>query len=217
MLRSDQRGISTVGLAVTLVVIGFIALGFVSMTTDVSEWRNDPGKIITDLENKVKNLFRADGFPCRAVRDFFENIRGQMNNASENFWIPVDNREEMENLFEPRFDPENYSNGGPELGEKPVSYSINPSNSEGLRRQSVVREIRYSFETWDSHTSVELFSENVSITSKSGFSHDGVNVVSFASLSEYDAVGMTKTWREDGKVSEFDIVLNTEFDWGIDP
>lgn len=106
---------------------------------------------------------------------------------------------------------------GVKLQDLPVSYSINPSNDYGLDSENVIHEISQAFETWDAHTSVELFDNTVSTTTESGFNQDGQNVVSFAPLSESDAIGKTKLWYDGSTVIEFDIVLNSTVDWGIDP
>lgn len=109
--------------------------------------------------------------------------------------------------------------GGVKIQETPASYSVNPSNGEGIEDSNVVTEIAEAFETWDAKTSTELFQDSVSTTDKKGFERDNVNVVSFAPLEESGAAGKTRAWydEESREVLEFDIVLNSEMDWGIDP
>ncbi len=107
--------------------------------------------------------------------------------------------------------------GEVKLEDTSVSYKINPTNPKGLESSEVVNEIIAAFETWDSYTSVELYSNDVDTTDKSGFNQDQTNVISFAPLEDESRIGLAKVWTEDGEITEFDIVLNTKVEWGIDP
>ncbi|KXB01825.1 hypothetical protein AKJ41_00205 [candidate division MSBL1 archaeon SCGC-AAA259O05] len=93
-----------------------------------------------------------------------------------NFEIP-ENQEKTENE-----ETGAYQLMGPELPDHSVSYSINPANGEGVDKPTAITEIKAAFETWDDHTSKELFSDEVSTTTKSGFEQDGTNTISFAPL-----------------------------------
>lgn len=108
---------------------------------------------------------------------------------------------------------------GVRIQNPPAFYTVNPSNGEEIEENVVLTEITMAFETWDNHTSVELFDDSVGPTTESGFEQDGENVVSFAPLDESNTVGKTKIWHsEEGKnVLEFDIVLNSNVEWGVDP
>ncbi|MFW6386151.1 MAG: DUF5667 domain-containing protein [Candidatus Hadarchaeota archaeon] len=106
---------------------------------------------------------------------------------------------------------------GVKIPTSSASYMVNPATEEDLNADLVVGEIKEAFETWDSHTSTELFDNDVTVTEKSGFERDGDNVISFAPLEDFEQVALTKVWYEDDKILEFDIVFNTSVDWGVDP
>ncbi|KXA90414.1 hypothetical protein AKJ37_07220 [candidate division MSBL1 archaeon SCGC-AAA259I09] len=127
-------------------------------------------------------------------------------------WAGEDDEEEME-------EDEGFEllEDGVKITNPPANYKVNPAAYEDLSTENVVREIKEAFETWDSHTSTELFDNNVDVTDKSGFERDGENVISFAPMEDSEEVAITEVWYENGEVLEFDIVLNSNVDWGIDP
>ncbi|KXB08099.1 hypothetical protein AKJ58_00930 [candidate division MSBL1 archaeon SCGC-AAA385D11] len=108
---------------------------------------------------------------------------------------------------------------GIRIQSPPANYSINPTNDYGLDENALTREISEAFETWGAQTSVELFDDNILTTDKSGFQEDGDNVISFAPLEETGVAAETRIWydEETKNVLEFDIVLNSTVEWGIDP
>ncbi|KXB09510.1 hypothetical protein AKJ46_00265 [candidate division MSBL1 archaeon SCGC-AAA833K04] len=107
---------------------------------------------------------------------------------------------------------------GVRIRNPPATYSVNPANDQGLNEGDVTREIVEAFEAWDVQTSAGLFKYG-STTDKSGFHRDGESVISFAPLEETGAAGKTRMWydEETKSVLEFDIVLNSRVEWGIDP
>ncbi|KXA91970.1 hypothetical protein AKJ63_00255 [candidate division MSBL1 archaeon SCGC-AAA259D18] len=108
---------------------------------------------------------------------------------------------------------------GVRIQNSPASYSINPANEQGLDEENIVVEVKEAFEAWDDQTSVELFKDEVSTSDKSSFNQDGENLVSFAPLEKPGAVAKTKIWYDEttGEILEFDMVLNSGREWGIDP
>lgn len=108
---------------------------------------------------------------------------------------------------------------GIRIQNTPASYSINPTNEQGLDEEAVNVKVKESFEAWDGHTSVKLFADEVSTSSNSGFNKNGENLVSFAPLEKAEAVAKTKVWYDEatGEILEFDMVLDSDREWGIDP
>ncbi|KXA92398.1 hypothetical protein AKJ64_03295, partial [candidate division MSBL1 archaeon SCGC-AAA259E17] len=69
----------------------------------------------------------------------------------------------------------------------------------------------------DDHTGKELFSDEVSTTTKSGFEQDGINTISFAPLDVDTAAAMTRVWYSGDTITEFDVVFNSNREFGVDP
>lgn len=99
----------------------------------------------------------------------------------------------------------------------PISYTINPTNPDGLSESFVTSTIQTSSETWDDKTSGELFNNNyqISYTAQYGI-QDFNNVIDFGSLSDDRAIAVTSVWyRIVGRqIVEYDMRLNTKYDWG---
>lgn len=124
-----------------------------------------------------------------------------------------------ENLLEEKPREEGYALMDVVLPDRPVSYAVNPTNDEGIPSESVVGEVREAFETWDAETTKELFSDDVTLTSASGFARDGVSAISFAPLGRITAAAEARVWYDEssGTITEFDVVFNSRRDYGVDP
>ena len=99
----------------------------------------------------------------------------------------------------------------------PVSYVINPYNLNGLSEEFVTSAIFASAETWDQATTAELFSDvyTVDYTAQYGV-QNFENAIVFDDYPDDNVIGVTSIWfyRRGKQIAEFDIMLNTRFDWG---
>jgi hypothetical protein len=99
----------------------------------------------------------------------------------------------------------------------PVSYTINPTNTEGLTPRSITTAISDSAETWDTATSRELFAPFSSDPSVAySTTSDGFNTISFGPIGNNNIIAVTSIWytRVGKKIVEFDILFNDYFAWG---
>lgn len=100
---------------------------------------------------------------------------------------------------------------------KPVNYSINTSNSQGLSEDFIVSAISTSAETWDAATSAELFNNSYSIDPSAIYgTRDGKNIIAFGSYSNNGVIAITSIWfsKVNKQIVEFDQLYNTYFQWG---
>ncbi len=98
----------------------------------------------------------------------------------------------------------------------PVSYVINPTNSQGLDATFVTSAISTSAETWDNVTSKELFNNTYVIDSHAKYGRlDGKNSIVFGKASP-GIIAVTSTWYhvDTGQIIEFDMKFNTYYHWG---
>lgn len=98
----------------------------------------------------------------------------------------------------------------------PVSYNINPTNS-GLSDTFVVDAVSAGAEQWDSFTATELFNDNPSVDYSAYFGNQNfVNAVSFGDYPQDGVIGVTRIWytRVGKRIVEFDIMFDTDFQWG---
>lgn len=123
--------------------------------------------------------------------------------------------------------PENPGKGGKKSSEcysllgvkwksSPVSYTINPSNVQGLDEAFVISTIANSAETWDDATSNELINDAYLVDTGASYGiQDYENVIDFGDLDS-GIIGVTSVWftRRGKQIVEFDIRLNTDFVWG---
>lgn len=103
------------------------------------------------------------------------------------------------------------------------NYYINPANLEGLSEADVVNATNTSINTWDSEVSFNIFGTGLvdySVSYNNG-DLDGINTVSFGSISDPNVIGVTTIWGYfSGKPSnreliEWDMLLDQDdFDWG---
>jgi hypothetical protein len=105
----------------------------------------------------------------------------------------------------------------------PVDYTINPSNPEGLSESFVTSVVSTSAETWDAATTIDLFSDSYSVDYNANYgTQDYNNVIEFGDHDNSNVIGVCSVWytRRGKAIVEFDIQLNTDFEWGdatVDP
>ncbi len=104
----------------------------------------------------------------------------------------------------------------------PITYVIDPDNTDGLSAEFVTQAIANGAEEWDAHTSTELFS-NYTIdynASWDGEAPDGRNEFVFGDYPEEGVIGITVVWGyfsgppSRREIIEFDILFDTDFIWG---
>ncbi len=105
----------------------------------------------------------------------------------------------------------------------PVSYSINPINPQNLSESFISSTITASAETWDAATSQELFNNFPAIDNTAQYGIQNFqNAIVFGDYPDSGVIGITSVWftRVGKRIVEFDMLLNTDFQWGdatIDP
>jgi len=112
---------------------------------------------------------------------------------------------------------------GVKWGALPVSYVINPTNSQGLSVDFITATMSTSAETWDAATSKELF--NNAFTTNNSVNYgvkDGVNAIAFGNYPQSGVIAVTSIWmdKRTKQIVEFDMLYDTDFSWGdatIDP
>jgi hypothetical protein len=113
-----------------------------------------------------------------------------------------------------------YSLTGHKWATLPVSYVINPTNTQGLSESLVTSAIYAAAETWDAATSKELFNNNYQINynlQTVPYVQDSVNSIVFGDFGNVTTIlGMAYVYGGKGKqssyIKEFDIILNQK-DW----
>ena len=97
----------------------------------------------------------------------------------------------------------------------PVTYSINPSNPDGLDETTVISTINMASNTWDDKTSTMLFSYG-GITTEQYGTRDNNNVISFGSITDSNTIAVTSVWytRIGKRILETDMQFNTYYPWG---
>jgi len=99
----------------------------------------------------------------------------------------------------------------------PVSYIINPTNSQGLGENFVASAISTSAETWDEATSKELFNDAYTIDTAVQYGdQDYKNAIAFGDYPDSRVIAVTSVWytRVGKRIVEFDVLFNTGFAWG---
>lgn len=117
-----------------------------------------------------------------------------------------------------------YSLMGVKWTSFPVSYVINPTNTQGLTQDFITSAISQSAETWDAATSRELFNNvyNVNITGVFGV-NDGRNTIVFGdNEANTGVIAVTSTWytMTTRRIVDFDLSLEENYAWGnasLDP
>ena len=99
----------------------------------------------------------------------------------------------------------------------PVSYVINPENSQDLEENFITSAISSSAETWDRENSKELFNDIYEIKNNVHYGvQDYKNAIDFADYPNSNVIAVTSVWytRVGKRIVEFDIRFNTDFIWG---
>ncbi|MCX6801100.1 MAG: matrixin family metalloprotease [Candidatus Diapherotrites archaeon] len=100
---------------------------------------------------------------------------------------------------------------------RPINYSINTSNPQGLSQSFIVSAISTSAETWDASTSAELFNNSYSIDPSATYGvRDGKNSIAFGPYSNNGVIAIASIWfsNKTKQIVEFDQLYNTYFQWG---
>ena len=105
----------------------------------------------------------------------------------------------------------------------PLAVKINPENSYGLSEDFLVGAVTSSLTEWDSYTSSDLFTSSVTVDYSASFDTevpDGQNEIVFGNYGQANVIAVTYTWGyftgkpSSRRIVEFDIMLDTDFDWG---
>lgn len=99
----------------------------------------------------------------------------------------------------------------------PVNYVINPTNPDNLSEEFITDILAKATETWDASTSKELFNDNFTIDSSAQFGVQNFNnAVVFEPYADSGAIAVTSVWfsRKGKQIVEFDMVFNTNYQWG---
>lgn len=105
----------------------------------------------------------------------------------------------------------------------PVNYVIDPDNPDGLSEDFIANAVFAGAEEWDNHTNTELFNNSYQIvhdTSWDSDAPDGRNEILFGNYSDPDVIAVTVVWGyfsgppSSRKISEFDILFDTDYNWG---
>lgn len=98
----------------------------------------------------------------------------------------------------------------------PVTYRINPKNSQGLSTAFIISAISASAETWDAVTGRELFNNGYIIDSGAKYGRfDGKNSIVFGKMG-LGTLAVTATWyyTSNGQIVESDMKFNDNYRWG---
>ncbi len=98
----------------------------------------------------------------------------------------------------------------------PLNYAINPANPQNLSEYFITSTITASAETWDAATSKELFnSPAINYSAQYGV-QNYQNAIIFGDYPDSSVIGVTSIWytRVGKRIVEFDMLLNTDFQWG---
>jgi hypothetical protein len=107
--------------------------------------------------------------------------------------------------------------------ELPVSYVIDPDNSQGLTEDFIAQAIFAGAEEWDSWTGSELFNDNYSIVYDGSWDSDapdGRNELLFGDYSQEGVIAVTVVWGyfsgppDSREIIEFDVLFDTDYLWG---
>lgn len=99
----------------------------------------------------------------------------------------------------------------------PVNYVINPTNPQNLSESFITSTIATSAETWDAATSQNLFDDLYTIDHTAQYGVQNFqNAIVFGDYPDSGVIGVTSVWytRIGKRIVEFDMLLNTDFQWG---
>ena len=99
----------------------------------------------------------------------------------------------------------------------PVTYVINPSNPQQLNEDFVIKAIFNSGETWDEAVSKELMNNTYFVDYSATYGvQDYKNSISFGDYPKEGVIAVTTVWYNSRTkaIVEFDIMFDTDWDWG---
>ena len=105
----------------------------------------------------------------------------------------------------------------------PVTYFIDPDNPNDLSEEDVKNAIFLSAEEWEVHTDIELFSSSYAIDHSADWDDDEPderNEIVFGNYPQANVIAVTVIWGifsgpvSQRKIIEFDIMFDTDFNWG---
>jgi hypothetical protein len=99
----------------------------------------------------------------------------------------------------------------------PVSYTINPTNPQGLQESFITSAVQAAAETWDANTSKELMNDAYKIDYNVAYGvQDYVNAITFGNYPEEGVIAVTTVWYNPvtKAIVEFDIMFDTDWVWG---
>ncbi len=99
----------------------------------------------------------------------------------------------------------------------PVNLVVYTGNGDGLSSSFVISAITAAVETWDAATTTGQLKGI--ITQASGYGtvkQDGQNTITFGNYAQSGVIAVTYAWvdRATNKIKEFDIMFDTDFNWG---
>ncbi|MFH1884817.1 MAG: matrixin family metalloprotease [Planctomycetota bacterium] len=99
----------------------------------------------------------------------------------------------------------------------PVTYVINPTDS-GLNEGDVTTAISAGAEEWDIYAGPELFNDTYTVDNSATYGGvpDEQNVLSFGNYPTTGVIAVTTVWYNPAtkQIVEFDILFDTDFEWG---
>ena len=105
----------------------------------------------------------------------------------------------------------------------PLTVVVNPTNGFGLESGFIVGAVEDSIGEWDWYTSTELFYDSVVVNYAASFDYDspdGDNEIVFGDYEQDGVIAICYTWGYFGgkpssrMIVEFDIMLDTDYNWG---
>jgi len=99
----------------------------------------------------------------------------------------------------------------------PVSYTVNPSNLQGLTEAFITSAVSTSAEAWDNATSKELFNNSYGVDYTAQYRVQNYqNAIVFGDYPNSGVIAVTSVWytRFGKQIVEFDMLFNTRFNWG---
>ena len=105
----------------------------------------------------------------------------------------------------------------------PLTVVVNPTNSYGLDYAFIEVAVEASIGEWDWYTSTELFQDSVVVDTTATFDYDsidGSNNIVFGDYEQDGVIAICYTWGYFGgkpssrMIVEFDIMLDTDYNWG---
>jgi len=98
----------------------------------------------------------------------------------------------------------------------PVTYNVNPTNSQALDETFVISAISASAEAWDDATVSELFDPYVLDPTAQYGVRDNKNSIDFGVISDSNTIAVTSIWYNffTKQIFETDMRFNTLYTWG---